>query len=295
MLLPASRCVPHCCVVPRVVRVRAVSMAAPQSGGSVLHVPNDSLFVSEPPPEWFGNGPNPRSNASWSNTNWLKSRFHTNFAEYHHGRPNIGVLRVCNDDLVQPSRGFGTHPHRDAEIATYIVSGRLTHGDSMGTKETLGPGSVQFMTAGTGVHHSEFNESTDTPLRFIQMWFTPRRRGLPPNYGSYAAQSGASVDSWTHLVGDAASNAGSPHVRINTDANLYASRITPGASLGLELQSGRQAYVLSLENDVDMSAAGKDLRLAQHDAALVTGPAALAFSAPQSGGGAHVLVIEMSV
>jgi redox-sensitive bicupin YhaK (pirin superfamily) len=87
-----------------------------------------------------------------------------------------------NDDLVQPSRGFGAHPHRDAEIVTYIVQGQLTHKDSMGTRETLGPGSVQFMTAGSGVTHSEHNLDAEHPLRFIQMWFTPRRyRPPPPN------------------------------------------------------------------------------------------------------------------
>ena len=83
-----------------------------------------------------------------------------------------------NDDLVQPSRGFGAHPHRDAEIVTYIVAGELTHKDSMGTRETLGRGSVQFMTAGAGITHSEHNLSADHPLRFIQMWFTPRRCGV---------------------------------------------------------------------------------------------------------------------
>jgi quercetin 2,3-dioxygenase len=265
-------------------------MAAP----SVIHVPDSMLFLSEPPPQWFGNDPNPRNAPGWTNRNWLKSRFHTNFAEHTGGRNNIGVLRVCNDDLVQPSRGFGTHPHRDAEIATYVVQGRLTHADSMGTKETLGPGSIQFMTAGTGVQHSEFNESATEPLRFIQMWYTPRQRGLPPNYGSYAAPAGPSVDSLRHLVGDVAGKDSSPDVRINTDANIYASRITAGAPLGMDLLGGRQAYILSLEHDVSMCASGKELKLEQHDAALVTGPAALEFAASEGGKGAHVLVIEMS-
>ena len=223
----------------------------------------------------------------------LKSRFHTNFAEFSHGRPNIGVMRVCNDDLVQPSRGFGTHPHRDAEIATYIVAGQLTHKDSMGTSETLGPGSIQFMTAGTGVQHSEFNTSPDTPLRFIQMWFTPRRRGLPPNYGSYAAD-GPSLDGWTPLVGDVDAP-GQAKVKVNTDVNLHASRITPGRTLDFELGAGRQAYVLSLEAGAVMDAAGgSELHLEQQDAALVTGPTPLRFTAPPGGPGAHVLLIEMA-
>ena len=99
--------------------------------------------------------------------NWLKSRFHFSFAEWHGGRNRFVCLRVVNDDLVQPSRGFGTHGHQDMEIITYILHGGLTHKDSMGSEETLGRGSVQFMTAGTGVMHSEYNIDPEQDLRFI--------------------------------------------------------------------------------------------------------------------------------
>ena len=83
-----------------------------------------------------------------------------------------------NDDYVQPNRGFGTHGHKDMEIITYIVQGKLTHKDSMGTEETLGRGSVQFMTAGRGIRHSEYNHETESGLRFIQTWVTPRKKWL---------------------------------------------------------------------------------------------------------------------
>merc|ERR1719310_477724 len=144
-----------------------------QGSGSLVKVPHESLFVSEPNPRWFGNGGNTPNKPGWTNENWLKSRFHFNFAEYSHGPDSFGVLRVMNDDLVQPDRGFGMHPHRDMEILTYIVDGFLTHKDSMGTEETIGRGSIQFMTAGTGIRHSEHNLQTSTPLRFVQMWITP--------------------------------------------------------------------------------------------------------------------------
>jgi redox-sensitive bicupin YhaK (pirin superfamily) len=95
-------------------------------------VPAGSLFTSEPDPRMFGNAANTPSSKTWTNANWLKSRFHFSFAEYHDSnRSNFGAMRVMNDDLVQPSRGFGTHGHRDAEICTYIVKGSLTHADSM--------------------------------------------------------------------------------------------------------------------------------------------------------------------
>ena len=110
------------------------------------------LGVSEPDPYRFGNKKNEVTNPNWTNTNWLKSRFHFSFAEYNNPRnQQFGVLRVMNDDLVQPDRGFGEHPHRDVEICTYVIEGSLTHKDSMGTSESLTRGSIQFMTAGTGV------------------------------------------------------------------------------------------------------------------------------------------------
>ena len=90
------------------------------------HIPSDRLYVSEPNPMYFGNEKNPRNNANWTNENWLKSRFHFAFAEYRsYENSNFGVLRVMNDDLVQPARGFGTHGHRDQEIVTYVVRGEV--------------------------------------------------------------------------------------------------------------------------------------------------------------------------
>ena len=122
----------------------------------LLHIPEDSLYHSEPPPSMFGNDENEDS-PTWTNPNWLKSRFHFSFAEYHDpSNDHFGVLRVMNDDLVQPLRGFGMHPHRDMEIVTYILEGHLTHQDSMnrGMAQKIGRGSVQFMTAGTGVRET---------------------------------------------------------------------------------------------------------------------------------------------
>lgn len=233
----------------------------------------------------------------------LKSRFHTNFAEYRGGRNNIGVLRVCNDDLVQPSRGFGTHGHRDAEIVTYVVSGSLTHADSMGSSETLGRGSVQYMTAGRGVRHSEQNASPSEPLRFVQLWFTPRAYGLDPCYGGLAGDAAARRNQWHHLAGDAARAGGggaapaAAAVRINADADVRAAELAPGAALELPLAAGRAAYVLCLEHSVRLEGgggAGADLAMAQHDAVEATGPAVLRFTAPPGGEGAHLLAIEMA-
>lgn len=112
---------------------------------SIKYIPNSRLGTSKPEPSMFGNPPN-ESSEHWSEKNWLFSRFHFSFAEYYNPKNQaFGVLRVMNDDLVQPKRGFGAHPHRDMEICTYVVQGKLTHKDSMGTSETLERGAVQFM------------------------------------------------------------------------------------------------------------------------------------------------------
>jgi len=115
-------------------------------------IPCGLLAISEPNPMWFGNPVNENEDPFWTNSNWLKSRFHFSFAEYNNPRNrNFGILRVMNDDLVQPHRGFGEHPHSNVEIATYIVEGELSHKDSMGTQETLKRGAIQFMSAGKGM------------------------------------------------------------------------------------------------------------------------------------------------
>jgi len=257
----------------------------------ITKVAREQLFVSEPDPRMFGNGANTPHLQGWSNKNWLKSRFHFNFAEYHSGPSNFGVLRVMNDDLVQPARGFGAHPHRDMEIVTFIVQGSLTHKDSMGTQETLGRGSVQFMTAGTGVKHSEHNLDSEKDLRFIQSWILPRSRGLPPNYGSMVGDEVAATsrrNQWAHLVSDVQSGDSTP-VEINQDCNVYVTELDAGASSpDLEIASDRQAYMLAVEGSFELG----DVTLSCHDAARIEGKQTLVLRAGASG--ATALLFEMA-
>jgi len=266
------------------------------TSGTMLVVPREGLYVSEPDPRMFGNERNPSSGVGWTNKNWLKSRFHFGFAEYFNGPGPYGVLRVMNDDLVQPQRGFGTHPHRDMEIITFVVQGALTHQDSMGTSETLGRGSVQFMTSGTGVRHSEHNLNSGTPLRFIQSWVVPRQRGLKPNYGSSCGDAAAAVaerrDRWAHLVGDVrAVGTNDAPVRINQDCNVFVTELTPGAtSPPLEIRSDRQAYMLCVEGDIIQGLKNKQLR--QHDAVELKGEWQLELQAGKQG--ALILLFEMA-
>eukprot|EP00656_Telonema_subtile_P032026 TRINITY_DN3509_c0_g1_i2.p1 TRINITY_DN3509_c0_g1~~TRINITY_DN3509_c0_g1_i2.p1 ORF type:complete len:278 (+),score=45.50 TRINITY_DN3509_c0_g1_i2:62-895(+) len=262
------------------------------AASSLKHIPASCLTISEPPPDWFGNPAN-ALDPSWTNDNWLKSRFHFSFAEYSNpANSNFGVLRVLNDDLVQPSRGFGTHPHRDAEIVTYVVRGELTHKDSMGTEETLDAGSIQFMTAGSGIRHSESNDSGDSDLRFIQMWLTPRKRGLRPNYGSMRSSS-SELGLWQHLVSDTEATAETP-VKINTDANISVVRVGAGDCVELKMKEGRQGYLLIVEGSATVGMDGVEIVAAQHDAAEVLQPGGVSTSIRAGDEGAHCLFVEMA-
>lgn len=171
-----------------------------------------------------------------------------------------------NDDLVQPHRGFGTHPHANMEIITYIVEGELTHEDSMGTSESLGRGSIQFMTAGTGIRHSEYNHG-DKPLRFIQTWINPSRPGLTPNYGSYRGDPNCHKNKLHHLVSNASDYGVTTPVQINQHVNGYASELELGQKIVHDLSSPKQmAYLLCMEGEVKVN--GKTLQ--KYDACEIT-------------------------
>eukprot|EP00293_Proteomonas_sulcata_P008133 CAMPEP_0184306932 /NCGR_PEP_ID=MMETSP1049-20130417/15807_1 /TAXON_ID=77928 /ORGANISM="Proteomonas sulcata, Strain CCMP704" /LENGTH=221 /DNA_ID=CAMNT_0026619303 /DNA_START=272 /DNA_END=937 /DNA_ORIENTATION=+ len=198
-----------------------------------------------------------------------------------------------NDDLVQPDRGFATHGHAETEICTYVVQGALTHEDSLGTKQTLGRGSVQYMTAGTGVRHSEHNRDTEKPARFIQMWIVPSERRLQPQYGGMSGDNEESAEKrknqWFHLVSDVKSSYETP-VKINQDANISVTEIGPSFSINLDVKDGRQAYFLCIEGHVEVNGEGVSDWLDPHDAAEIVGPISLTFQAEEEG--AHLLVVE---
>ena len=179
-----------------------------------------------------------------SNLGWLKSKFHFSFAEYYNEKNiNFGVLRVINDDLIASGTGFPTHPHRDMEIISYVVNGKLTHKDSMGNESTLKRGEVQYMSAGTGVTHSEYNKDPEE-LRLLQIWILPDRKNHTPNYGEYKFNWEERENKWLHLV---SGKEGDAHIKINQDVNFYVIELEKGSEEKLEVADGRQAYMVQIE------------------------------------------------
>lgn len=183
-------------------------------------------------------------NMGSSNLGWLNSIFHFSFADYYNQSNLIfGVLRVLNDDLIQPNNGFDLHPHRNMEIITYVIDGALTHQDSMGNVGTLNRGDLQYMSAGTGVFHSEHNYGKDI-LRLLQIWIIPNAFGLKPKYEEYRLTWNLRKNKWFKI----ASNS-DPEVpiKINQDVNIYLLELDKNHKINFPIANNRQAYLVQIE------------------------------------------------
>jgi hypothetical protein len=181
---------------------------------------------------------------------WLNAWHSFSFADYHDPQ-HMGFrsLRVINEDTIAPGGGFGTHPHRDMEIITYILSGALEHKDSMGNGRIIRPGEFQYMAAGTGVQHSEFNPLPDQSTHLLQIWLLPDRRGHQPRYAERSFQDEASGT--LKLVASHQGRDGS--IAINQDADLWLGKLLPGTTLTQSLQAGRHLWLQVAEGDVDIN------------------------------------------
>lgn len=189
-------------------------------------------------------------NMGGSNLGWLNSTFHFSFAEYFNiDNMNFGALRVINDDLIEAHTGFDRHPHRDMEIVSYVVNGELTHADSMGNQGTIHRGEVQYMSAGTGVYHSEHNLG-DERLRLLQIWVMPDKKNYEPAYGDYSFKWDDRVNKWLNIV---SSKEGDAVIKINQDANFYVTELEEGKELDFTVENGRQVYLVQIEGESDIN------------------------------------------
>lgn len=194
-----------------------------------------------------------------SDLGWLKTSYHFSFADYFNiDNMNFGMLRVINDDLIQGNTGFDVHPHKDMEIVTYVINGELTHGDSMGNKNTIYRGEVQYMSAGTGVYHSEQNMGNETS-RLLQIWILPDKKGYKPAYGDYRFKEDERKNKWLNIVSSQDKDA---KVKINQDANIYVIELDEGKEETFNVDKGRQAYLVQIEGEASIN----ELTLNERDA-----------------------------
>jgi hypothetical protein len=186
-----------------------------------------------------------------ANHGWLDSYHSFSFANYYDPQ-HMGFrdLRVINEDQIAPSSGFPTHPHRDMEIISYVVSGSLAHRDSLGNVETIGAHGVQRFSAGTGITHSEFNPSATEPVHLLQIWILPEQQGLPPSYEQKVIPPNHFQGQWHKLASRDGTDAA---VKIHQDVDLYAIALTADEHCSYALRPNRHAWVQVVQGSVSLN------------------------------------------
>lgn len=207
----------------------------------------------------------------YANHGWLQSYHSFSFAEYYDPQHmHFSVLRVINDDTVAPGRGFGTHPHRDMEIITYMLHGQLQHKDSIGNGSVIKAGDVQRMTAGTGIVHSEFNASDSDSVHFLQIWILPERLNLEPGYEDKHFTTAQKLNQWCLIAAKDNNAAVSAPVstdvlKVHQDMQLYAAILNVDVELTYSANENRSLYlhvaIGNIEVDRQQLTAGDALML----------------------------------
>jgi redox-sensitive bicupin YhaK (pirin superfamily) len=203
-----------------------------------------------------------------ANFGWLDSKHSFSFGHYYDpDHLGFGPLRVINEDRVAPGGGFPTHPHSDMEIISYVVDGALEHKDSLGTGSIIRPGDLQRMSAGTGVHHSEFNASKTEPTHFLQIWIVPEQDGLEPSY-EQKTFGDEEKRGKLRLIGSRDGRDGS--ITIHRDVDLFAALLGSGETVSHELAHGRGAWLQVVQGTVTLN--GKALQAGDGVSVAAPGP-----------------------
>ncbi len=186
-----------------------------------------------------------------ANHGWLDSHHTFSFANYYNpDRMHFGALRVLNDDVVSPGRGFGTHPHDNMEIISIPLEGDLEHKDSMGTTAVIKQGDIQVMSAGTGVFHSEYNKNQDREVKFLQIWLFPNRRDVEPRYDQITLDK---TRMYNQLAQVLSPNPADPGVWIHQDAWFHMGQLDAGFETTYALKKGQNGvYVFLLEGKMEI-------------------------------------------
>lgn len=219
-----------------------------------------------------------------ANHGWLSAKHTFSFGHYHDPKHvHFRALRVINEDVVAPGKGFGRHPHDNMEIITYVLSGALNHTDSLGSERSLKPGEVQRMTAGSGIEHSEFNGSKTEPVHLLQIWIMPEHQDTPPAYDQKEFPLAGRTNR-LQLV--ASPNGADGSLTIGRDARIYASVLEPGKSVSLDLQPKRHAWIQVARGGVSVNGQA----LSQGDAIAASSEDSLTITGTEA---AEVLVFDL--
>ena len=229
----------------------------------------------------------PSAERGHANHGWLDTHFSFSFANYYDPK-HMGFrdLRVINEDWVSAKQGFGAHPHRDMEIITYMIEGELSHRDSTGREASIKQDDVQRMSAGTGVVHSEYNNS-DAPVHLLQIWILPEADGLKPSYEDRTFPRAEKVDR-LRLI--ASHDGREDSTRINQDASVYASLVSSGKSVELPLNDGRHGWVQLVSGELDVNGT----RLKKGDGAAISEESNLTLASVGGNGAAEFLLFDFA-
>jgi len=220
-----------------------------------------------------------------ANHGWLDTYHTFSFSTYQDPEHmQFRSLRVMNEDVVAPGQGFGTHPHHDMEIVTYVLSGALEHKDSMGNGEVLRPGEFQRMSAGTGITHSEFNPSADAPVHLYQIWLLPDRQGIEP---SYEQKRFPEEERHNRLRLVASPDAAEGSLLIHQDTRISLASIEAGQQVAHGLEAGRHAWLQVLRGNVALNGHG----LTTSDGAAVSDESALTVEATDN---AEIMLFDLA-
>ncbi len=219
------------------------------------------------------------------NHGWLDTYHTFSFADYHDAEHmHFRALRVINEDVVAPGQGFGTHPHRDMEIITYVLDGALEHRDSLGNGSIIRPGDGQRMSAGSGILHSEFNPSPMDPVHLLQIWILPEQKGLEPSYEQKAFAPEDKQGKWK-VIAERMPAEGA--VKIHQDVKLSVASLEAGEQITYLLAKGRHAWLQIARGSVTLNGTA----LKQGDGAAVSQESELTIAAGQA---AEVLLFDLA-
>ena len=185
-----------------------------------------------------------------ANHGWLDSYHTFSFADYRDpAHMGFRSLRVINEDRIEAGQGFGTHPHRDMEIITYMLEGELAHRDSMGNGRVIKQGEVQGMSAGTGITHSEFNASKQNPAHLLQIWIMPHTKNVTPSYGEFLPD-GSEKKGWKLVASEDGTNGS---IRIHQDAKVYITVAEAGKTLEVPVAGGRYGWLQMAKGEAEIN------------------------------------------